>query len=106
MQPSPCSPLPLAKWTRQALPDGCDHIASNANARHLPRHIVTAIHGERSPRQRSGRKNSLISCASSSGCSSAAKCPPLGIFDQRRMSPYIFSPSERGGRTISLGNFV
>ena len=31
------------------------------------------------PRRRSGRKNSVISRASSSGCSIAAKCPPRGI---------------------------
>ena len=36
--------------------------------------------------QRSARKNSTISCASASGCSSAAKWPPFFITLQRRMS--------------------
>ena len=35
---------------------------------------------------RSGRKKARISCASASGCSSAAKCPPCGITLQRRMA--------------------
>jgi hypothetical protein len=51
---------------------------------------------------RSGRKNSRRSSASSSGCSIAAKCPPLGIIVQRT----IFKPrsaSSRGGMAISLG---
>ena len=35
---------------------------------------------------RSGRKKAAISAASSAGCSKAAKCPPLSIGVQRRMS--------------------
>ncbi len=35
---------------------------------------------------RSGRKKRRISCASASGCSSAAKCPPCGITLQRCMA--------------------
>jgi hypothetical protein len=49
-------------------------------------------------------KKPLISPASASGCSRAAKCPPLGITLQRVMFVYVFSARERGGRRISLGN--
>ena len=54
---------------------------------------------------RSGRKNSTTSCASASGCSSAAKWPPL-----RHHAPAAdvgvgpCCASERGGRRISFGN--
>lgn len=53
--------------------------------------------------QSRSRKNSRISCASVCGCSSAAKCPPLGITVQRRMSN-TRSAAARGGRRISRGN--
>jgi hypothetical protein len=53
--------------------------------------------------QDSGRKNSLISCASAAGCSSAAKCPPFGMTLQRRTSN-TRSAAARGGRRISRGN--
>ena len=53
---------------------------------------------------RKGRKNSRISCARISGCSSAAKWPPFGCVVQRRMSLYSRAATERGGRRISRGN--
>ena len=55
--------------------------------------------------RRNGRKKSRTSCASASGCSIAAKCPPRGITLQRRMSLYMRAATERGGRRISAGNW-
>ena len=55
-------------------------------------------------RGRRGRKNSMISRARASGCSIAAKWPPFGMAVQRRMSLYILSATDRGGRKISRGN--
>ena len=49
-----------------------------------------------------GWKNARISRASASGCSSAAKWPPLCITLQRRMSN-TRSAAARGGRSISCG---
>lgn len=56
------------------------------------------------PDQRTVRKKARISSASSSGCSSAGKCPPRSIVVQRVMFPYMRSASDRGGRRNSLGN--
>src|SRR3954468_340204 len=42
----------------------------------------------------------------SSGCSQAAKCPPLSTSFQWMMLPKLFSPQLRGARYISAGNTV
>ena len=62
--------------------------------------------GPRPPpwRHRSSRKKARTSSASSSGCSSAAKCPPLGMMLQRLISVNTRAAAERGGLTISRGN--
>jgi hypothetical protein len=53
-------------------------------------------------RPRSARKNVVTSAASSSGASSAAKCPPRGISVHRWMLKTC-SANERGGCRISRG---
>src|SRR5262249_15894847 len=52
------------------------------------------------PQTRNGRKKARMSAARASGCSSAAKWPPLAIVVQRWMFSRC-SAIERGGRTIS-----
>ena len=47
-------------------------------------------------RQRNSRKNARTSPASSSGCSSAAKCPPFSITLQRRISVNTRAAALRG----------
>src|SRR6266480_1481871 len=53
--------------------------------------------------QRNGRKNARTSSTNSLGSSSAAKCPPRGIFVQC-LTRKKRSPSSRGGTVRSLGN--
>jgi len=53
---------------------------------------------------RSSRKKALTSSASNSGCSRAAKCPPLGMMLQRLISVNTRAAAVRGGLTISRGN--
>ena len=55
-------------------------------------------------RQPSPAKNAMMSAASSSGCSSAAKWPPFGMRVKRRMSVKVRAASERGGLRTSRGN--
>jgi len=57
-----------------------------------------------SRRHRNSRKKARTSPASNSGCSSAAKCPPLGMMLQRRMSVNTRAAAVRGGLRISRGN--
>ena len=54
--------------------------------------------------QRISRKKAHTSSASACGCSSAAKCPPLDITLQRRMSVNTRSAVVRGGLSTSRGN--
>ena len=54
-------------------------------------------------RQPSPAKNAMMSTASSSGCSSAAKWPPFGMRVRPRMSVKVRAASERGGLSRSAG---
>ena len=50
--------------------------------------------------------NATISPASSSGCSRAAKCPPLGMSVHLLISVKTRSTHSRGGMSVSAGKWA